>query len=34
MADFDVRGFWERYAKEIERAVQVRIEKEAHKCSD
>lgn len=26
MADFDVRGFWERYVKEIERAVQARIE--------
>ena len=26
MADFDVRGFWERYAKEIERALQAREE--------
>jgi len=26
MADFDVRGFWERYAKEIGRALQARIE--------
>jgi len=25
-ADFDVRNFWEWYAKEIERAVQARIE--------
>ena len=28
MADFDVRGFWERYAKEIARAFQARIEEE------
>jgi len=26
MADFDVRGFWERYAEEIGRAFQARIE--------
>jgi len=26
MADFDVRGFWERYAKEIGRAFQAGIE--------
>jgi len=26
MADFDVRGFWERYAKGIERAFQARVE--------
>ncbi len=28
MADFDVRGFWERYVKEIERAFQARMEEE------
>ena len=28
MADFDVRGFWERYVKEIERAFQTRIREE------
>jgi len=28
MADFDVRGFWERYIKEIERAFQARTEEE------
>jgi predicted DNA-binding transcriptional regulator YafY len=28
MADFDIRGFWERYAKGIERAFQARIEEE------
>jgi len=26
MADFDVRGFWERYVKEMGRAFQARIE--------
>ena len=29
MADFDVRGFRERYAKDIEKALQTRIEEES-----